>query len=372
MNMPTFAALQEQRQSLRQRRADLDLASLQLRLDERALEFQERLLMLRRAAEGVAPTGANPAVAAPGGVAFVEMLRQVNVEQVIAAVTAVQERGYCIVPDVLTAEQVERLRARLAPLFDDTARMFAYMQHPDPERRQTMHVQNVLAKTDAADEVAVLPLLRAIVGGVLGHDFIMNSGAVAMSPDPGCVRQGLHRDDGFFAALGRPHMPLVVTAAVALDDFTAVRGATHLVPGSNGWPGSRQPAASEEIQAEMPAGAMLLWDGALLHSGGGNSTRNERRRTLTLNYARGWLRTQFNQYLSVPRERVLAMPPELQRDLGYQHSAIGLGGCDTQDPLRYLQRLQKAGGDGAQTALGRERKVSGGNRDVAGQKVPVA
>ena len=103
----------------------------------------------------------------------------------------------------------------------------------------------------------------------------------------------------------------------------------------------------------MPAGSMLIWDGALYHGGGGNRTQDTRR-TLTFNYTRGWLRTQFNQYLSIPRERVLAMPPELQSDLGYHRSALGLGGTDTQDPLKYLARLQDAGGDGQQPRLGRE------------------
>ena len=99
---------------------------------------------------------------------------------------------------------------------------------------------------------------------------------------------------------------------------------------------------------------MLIWDGAVFHGGGGNQTRDKTRRTLTFNYTRGWLRTQFNQYLSIPRERVLQMPAELQADLGYHRSALGLGGCDTQDPMRYLQRLEQAGGDAAQFRLGRE------------------
>jgi hypothetical protein len=48
------------------------------------------------------------------------------------------------------------------------------------------------------------------------------------------------------------------------------------------------------------------------------------------------------------------MPAELQADLGYHRSAVGLGGCDMQDPLQYLQRLIDAGGDGQQLQLGRE------------------
>ena len=76
---------------------------------------------------------------------------------------------------------------------------------------------------------------------------------------------------------------------------------------------------------------------------------------------RGWLRTQFNQYLSLPHETVLALPPELQTDLGYHHSKSvpgwiqgGLGGVDTQDALTYIGRMKERGGDGSQPSLGAE------------------
>ena len=94
---------------------------------------------------------------------------------------------------------------------------------------------------------------------------------------------------------------------------------------------------------------------SLFHGGGGNTT-DSNRRTLTLNYTRGWLRTQFNQYLSIPRETVLALPAELQTDLGYHRSVTGLGSCEAEDPLKYLGKLIEAGGDGAQTEIGLESR----------------
>jgi ectoine hydroxylase-related dioxygenase (phytanoyl-CoA dioxygenase family) len=104
----------------------------------------------------------------------------------------------------------------------------------------------------------------------------------------------------------------------------------------------------------MSAGSVLVWDGAVYHGGGSNTTKSQTRRTLTLNYTRGCLRTQYNQYLSIPRALVLSMPVELQRELGYEVSGRGLGGCDNQAPLAYLRRMFTAGGDGAQRMLGPE------------------
>ena len=327
------------------------------RMAEREREFRHRLLELELAGQGIPPVGVTPKAPAHGARAFVDALAGVDIELVIAAVKEIHERGYTIVEDFLTVEQVRRVRDGMGDLFAGAKSMFQHFDHAPYESHQTFHVQNVLAKTDAADDVAADPFLRAIVAGVLGYDFIFNAAAVAMAPDPGCSPQGLHRDDGFFALIPRPHLPLVLTVAIALDDFTAANGGTQVVPGSSRWPDSREPDPAEVIRCEMPTGSMLLWDGAIFHGGGGNRTETTRR-TLTFNYTRGWLRTQFNQYLSVPRDRVLAMPPALQADLGYHRSALGLGGCDTQDPLKYLKRLVAAGGDGEQALLGREQEFS--------------
>ena len=271
----------------------------QHRLHERDLEFQHRRTELKLAADGIKPIGLRPEAPVHGAEAFVASLQDVDLERVLSVVEEVHLNGYAIVTDFLTPDTVEQVRTGMAPLFTSTANMFKQFDHGRYDGHQTIHVQNVLAKTDAADQVAANPLLRALVAGVLGHDFIFNSAAVAMSPDPGCSPQGLHRDDGFYALIPRPHMPLVLTVAVALDDFSADNGGTQVIPGSSSWPDARQPENDEIELCEMPAGAMLMWDGAIYHGGGGNRT-DQSRRTLTLNYTRGWLRTQFNQIFIGP------------------------------------------------------------------------
>ena len=212
------------------------------------------------------------------------------------AVRDLHDNGYAIVEGFLNDEQLNRVRDGMEPLFEGVRAMFprgpGELYADDPAKgRQTKHLQNVFAKSRAADEVATHPVLRAILAGTLSPDFIMNAGAVAMNPDPGCTKQGLHRDDGFFP-LPRPRMPVVVTVAVALDDFHPENGSTQIVPGAHLWPESRTPNVSivpgqseelEVVQHTMPAGSMLLWDGAVLHGGGANTTQDQSRRTITLN-----------------------------------------------------------------------------------------
>jgi len=254
-----------------------------------------------------------------------------------AAAAQVHRQGYAILPDLLPPAAVRRVGDALAPLFEETIARFERLDPQLP--RQAVHLHDVLARTRAADEVALDPLLRLVVGTILGADFLFHAGAIVMAHGPGTAAQPLHRDDASFAVLPRPRMPLVLTAAVALDDFTPENGATRLVPGSCWWERSRRPLPEEVVQRDMPAGSVLLWDGAMFHGGGANITPDRMRRTLTFNYVRGWLRTQFNQFLSVPAEIALSLPAELQRALGYAPSAKGLGGCEGEEPLARLQRI---------------------------------
>jgi hypothetical protein len=272
--------------------------------------------------------------------------------RVANAVADVHEHGYAVIPGLIGPARVERLRMTLEPMFKASIDAFERLDATKP--RQAFHIHNALAKTRGADELILDPFLRAVIGGTLGFDFTFHAGAIVTAHSPGCCDQPLHRDDASFFALPRPRMPLVLTAAISLDDFTTANGGTRVVPGSCWWERSRQPLAEEVLQVEMPAGSVLLWDGAIFHGAGANVTGGSLRRTVMLNYARGWLRTQFNQFLSVPRETVLALPAEIQKDLGYHTSLRGLGECDCQNALSYLQRLQDSGGDGVQADLGPE------------------
>jgi ectoine hydroxylase-related dioxygenase (phytanoyl-CoA dioxygenase family) len=333
---------QDEVQSLRSEiqalRTHLRAAESNVRLADRDSEYRRRMVSLGKVADDAAERGDHE---------FSQLLALAR-----AVATQVHTEGYAVVPNLLNSEQVEGLRNGLTPLFTMTQGMY----DADPQRGgHGFHIHNVFAKSRAADEVAVNPVLRAIIGAVLGHDFILNAGAIVMSPPAGCSAQKLHRDDGFYTMLTRPHPPVVVTAAIGLDDFTRANGATHFVPGSCCWPSSREHKTEEVVQCEMPAGSVLVWDGAIYHGGGANTTKNQTRRTLALNYTRACLRTQYNQYLSIPRALVLSMPSELQRQLGYQVSGRGLGGCDNQAPLAYLRRMLAEGGDGAQATLGPEK-----------------
>ncbi len=141
----------------------------------------------------------------------------------------------------------------------------------------------------------------------------------------------------------RPHPPFVCNTVIAVEDFSALNGATSLVPGSHRWHDQavRQPPDVNTIKLEMRAGSIAVWDGAIWHGGGENRSRDQTRRAVNLNYNLSWLRQQENQYIGVPRSEVMRMPKRLQRLIGYHRgiSVAGAGMVDLRDPLEMMDRI---------------------------------
>lgn len=246
------------------------------------------------------------------------------------AVRRISEDGYAVVPDFLDEETTKRLRAGLAPVFDAVS-----SRTTDGFGQQTIHTHNLLEKTRAVDELLVDERLLALVGAVLGPDFQV-SGVAAMRPGPGDRRQRMHQDDGHYP-IPRPHPPLIVNTLIALDPFTVENGATEVVPGSH----RRRDRVDQDVATEtveMPLGALLLWDGALWHRGGGNSTRSDYRRSINVNFNLAWLKQWENQFIAVPPEVVVEMPEKLQALIGYKLTNFGLGTVDYRNPIETVKR----------------------------------
>ena len=252
-------------------------------------------------------------------------------------VDEVREEGFAVVPDFLDEESVEQLRQDLAPIFDDIS------SRPSKEfGQQTIHTHNLLAKTRAVDSLLVEDKLLNLIEAILGPDFQI-SGVAAMRPAPGDARQHMHRDDGHYP-IPYPHPPLIVNTLIALDPFTVENGATEVVPRSHLLTG-KVDQEKETVSVEMPVGALLLWDGALWHRGGGNSTKNSYRRSINLNFNLAWLKQRENQFVGVPPEVVVAMPEKLQALIGYKLTNFGLGTVDYRNPIETVKkRLLENGG----------------------------
>jgi ectoine hydroxylase-related dioxygenase (phytanoyl-CoA dioxygenase family) len=118
-----------------------------------------------------------------------------------------------------------------------------------------------------------------------------------------------------------------------VTDFTATNGATRVIPGSHRFEDKLEFEESDTEPAEMRAGSVLLYTGAVYHGGGANRS-DAVRYALNITYARSWLRQEENQYLSVPLDVARELPEDLLRLIGYQRGAYALGYVDDlRDPM---------------------------------------
>lgn len=140
---------------------------------------------------------------------------------------------------------------------------------------------------------------------------------------PGQPAQSIHRDRWAWGTWLKDVEPQFNTIW-ALTDFTEENGATHVVPGSTGWPDQRRPEPAEVTQAVMSRGSVLLYTGSVFHGGGANGSSSDRIGA-NLTYTLAWLRQEENQYLSCPPEVARSLPKRLQDLLGYTLGSYALG-----------------------------------------------
>ncbi|MBJ38370.1 MAG: hypothetical protein CMD83_07920 [Gammaproteobacteria bacterium] len=252
-----------------------------------------------------------------------QIINGVNVSQHVATI---RDRGYTVVHDFLTPEQIARLRHAF-----DTEVPMTEMRAIGTDTGKTLRAHNLLAKTRAADYIFLDPRLRAIVAGVIGP-FAQVNVTTLFNLLPGETRQLLHQDDGLWP-IARPHPPFLCNALIALDDFDEENGATHLVPYSHTWHDRKVDQSVETTRVTMPSGSMVMWEGAMWHAGGANVSQDRERLGFFMSHGVGYLRPQENQLLSVPRDVVRQMPRGLQRLLGYNRFGLGVDGRDPIDVL---------------------------------------
>ncbi|WP_405164336.1 phytanoyl-CoA dioxygenase family protein [Nocardia sp. NBC_01499] len=243
-----------------------------------------------------------------------------------ADLATVQRDGYVILPDLLTAQELDEIREAVAPLLDRRGRN-------QFEGHTTQRVYSVLNKTRACDRIADHPRVLALVDRLLLPNYLLSMLQV-INILPGEQTQMLHTDDGFYP-LPRPRAALGAATIWAIDDFTADNGATDVIAGSHLW-GHRRPEATEREPVVMNAGSCVFFLGTLWHGGGANRTRHPRL-AVTAQYCEPWLRPQEAFTLSTTRDTVRAVSEDIRRMLGYSIHPPFIGQVDGMHPKRLLE-----------------------------------
>ncbi len=241
--------------------------------------------------------------------------------------------GYTIVEDAIEpalvrdlCDTIRRLERELDVRPRETA----------AEGHATMRMYNLLAKDPLFQAMPVHRSVLPIVERMLDRGCLL-SGMTAIDIGPGEHPQPMHGDDIVMSRhLQRPHAPMMVTSMWALTDFTPANGGTWFVPGSHRSPLSADaPGALDgaEVRAlEMPAGAVMIFHGSLWHGGGANTTTDEWRLGVNVQYCPGFVRQQQNPYLGIPSEIAAGFSDRLLELLGYRLYKGIMGHIDGRSP----------------------------------------
>jgi ectoine hydroxylase-related dioxygenase (phytanoyl-CoA dioxygenase family) len=253
-------------------------------------------------------------------------------------------RDGCAVIERLAPEDVMRSALdELAPWIDATP-----AGRDDFAGRRTRRTGGLVARSPTCRALIQHPLILAttkqLLSGATSFQLHLTQ-VIAIGPgEPG---QPIHRDQWAFDFFPFPMGYEVQCNTIwALSDFSAENGATRVIPGSHRYEDKLQLGHEDCEAAEMPAGSVFVYTGAVYHGGGANRSQATRY-GLNLTYARSWLRQEENQYLSVPFDVARELPDELLKLIGYQRGAYALGYVDdVRDPLEVL-RGKRAEGEGA-------------------------
>jgi ectoine hydroxylase-related dioxygenase (phytanoyl-CoA dioxygenase family) len=231
-------------------------------------------------------------------------------------------QGFTIIENYMSAEQLARFRDGLE------GHLGTYRGRNPFEGLTTERVYTLVGRGKVFEEIAEDARLLALLDRwLLPHYLLSANHAICIYP--GEKQQGLHYDDTFYP-FPRPRPAISMSTIGAIDPFTAKNGGTVMYPGSHLWPAERMQALFADLAAgratddtrsalhlTMPAGALCLFQGTLVHGAGANRS-DKPRLAYTNHYCEPWARQQENFALGVPKDRVARMSPELQALLGYE------------------------------------------------------
>lgn len=240
---------------------------------------------------------------------------------------AVQRDGYVILPQLLSAAELDEIRSEIAPLLDKKGRN-------NFEGHDTQRVYSVLNKTRSCDRIVDHPRVLALLDRLLMPNYLLSM-LQAINIRPGETAQIAHVDDGFYP-LPRPRAPLSAATIWAIDPFTETNGATEIILGSHEW-GQWLPTDSDvRVPVVMDPGSCVFFVGTLWHGGGANRSDADRL-AITAQYCEPWLRPQEAFTLSTKPDTVRAVSEDIRRMLGYSIHPPFIGQVDGMHPKRLLE-----------------------------------
>ncbi|MDB5042077.1 MAG: Phytanoyl-CoA dioxygenase [Candidatus Eremiobacteraeota bacterium] len=228
-----------------------------------------------------------------------------------AALRAIAERGFAVVPAVTGPADVAALRTDLErAIGEDLVRW-----KTNPHYRDANMVMNLMTRGDSFLQLLENPVIHAYASALLGPACILFAYTSSSMPAGGTnYARRVHVD----APRWIPGYVTNVGFTLALDDFMIENGAMSLLPGSHLVPEAPDDATFD-ADAETPlprAGEMIVFNARTFHRGGVNRT-NRIRHAVTMNVCRPYMRQQFDYPRLVSAELFDRLGPVGRRFLGF-------------------------------------------------------
>jgi ectoine hydroxylase-related dioxygenase (phytanoyl-CoA dioxygenase family) len=255
---------------------------------------------------------------------------------------ALDAQGYTVIPDFLTAAQLQRVRDGLAP------HLSSHAGRNNFEGFRTERVYTLVGRGRVFEEIAEDARVLALLDALLSPGYLLTA-SQAICIYPGETPQPVHYDDVFYP-IARPRASISISTIVAVDAFTVENGCTEVIAGSHRWSDADIAGAYDGhdvdaptppelvrqlVPAVMPAGACIVFQGTLLHRGGANRSQSPRL-AFSNQYCQPWARTQENFFLGLPPTLVAGMSARLQALLGYSILPPFMGHVTASHPTKVL------------------------------------
>ncbi len=237
-----------------------------------------------------------------------------------AAASALQSNGWCLLHDLVPAEQLAAISADFDPVFAATPFCTG-----DFYGSKTKRFGSLLKRSNHMAALVQHPLIMALAQKALGTwcDTIQLNLAQAIELHPGAPRQYPHRDQDMWQGV-KGEVEYLVNVMWPLTPFTRANGGTLIYPGSHGREALRNAEPGAPLVAACAPGAAIVFLGSTLHGAGANESDGIRR-GMIISYCLGWLKPYENQWLAYPPSIARRFPPDLAALVGYAQHRPNLG-----------------------------------------------
>jgi len=252
-------------------------------------------------------------------------------------VETVLRDGYVVIPNAFTAAEAREAVAEVKRLHGAAPRTGI----TDFDGHKTNRILSLLGKTRVFDKFCLLPSVRALNDFFLEEDYLLYI-METITINPGEKGQVLHHDDAV-TRLPRPRPPVTAATMIVLDDYTALNGATRVIPGSHLWGSDRIGDESEAVPVVCPRGSVIYFLGTTWHSGGPNRTK-QARHAATIQYCQPYIRPLENLMIGVDPRRALSgeIPKPIVDMMGYRSAIPFVGYGESHYGLQLHHALRDA------------------------------